>query len=100
MVVRLERNAPHQKYFLKDGSQVAGCSTICKLGEDSGGLFHWAWQQGKEGKNYKATVGQAADIGHILHFMVECHLEGNEPDLREFKPEDISKAENAFIKFL
>jgi hypothetical protein len=99
-LVRLERNAPHQKYFLQDGSEVVGASTIAKLGDSPEPLIYWAWKQGKDGKSYKRTRDAAADAGAVGHFMVDCYLRGNDPDLREFDVRDIDKAENVFLSFL
>ncbi len=40
---------PKAGYFLKDGSKVPGTTTICGAYKDSGGLLHWAWEQGRAG---------------------------------------------------
>jgi hypothetical protein len=68
--VKLVRNAPHQKYFLSDGTQVPGGSTICKIGDDPSALIHWAWKLGSEGKDYRKERDKAADIGTIAHFLI------------------------------
>ena len=98
--VKLVRNAPHQKYFLDDGTQVAGGSTICKIGDDAGALIHWAWNLGMEGKDYRKERDNAADIGTIAHFMIECMLNNQVADLEDFDQADIDKALVCYTKFL
>jgi hypothetical protein len=98
-IVRLEKTRAHQKYPLKDGTDVPGASTIAKIGEDSGGLIHWAWKLGMEGQDYRKVRDKAADIGTVAHFMIECFLHNHEPDLSEFSPADVEKATIAYNNF-
>jgi hypothetical protein len=98
-IVRLEKTRAHQKYPLKDGTDVPGASTIAKLGEDTNGLIHWAWALGMEGQDYRKVRDKAADIGTVCHFMIECFLHSHEPDLSEFSAADIEKANIAFANF-
>ena len=98
---KLVRNAPHQKYFLSDGkTQVPGGSTICKIGDDAGALIHWAWNLGREGKDYRKERDKAADIGTIAHFLIECYLNGQVADLEDYDQVDIDKALVCYNKFV
>src|SRR4051812_10687344 len=98
--IRLERNAEHQRYYLKDGTQVTGASSIAKMGDSPDGLIYWAWSLGKEGKDYRKERDKFADIGSLVHFRVDCYLKQAEPDLREFTEEEISLSDPGFDKFL
>jgi hypothetical protein len=98
-IVRLEKTRAHQKYPLKNGTDVPGASTIAKIGEDTSGLIHWAWKLGMEGQDYRKVRDKAADIGTVAHFMIECFLHNHEPDLAEFSSADIEKANIAFGNF-
>lgn len=98
-IVRLEKTRAHQKYPLKDGTDVPGASTIAKIGEDSNGLIHWAWKLGMDGQDYRKVRDKAADIGTLAHFKIECFLHNHEPDLSEYSPADVEKAEIAFGNF-
>lgn len=89
---RLERYKEHQKYFLKDGTQVPGASTIANIGADKEGIIYWAWDCGRKGINYRDKKQQAADIGTIAHFMIECEIQGFKPDLGDFSQNDIDAA--------
>lgn len=95
-----DKNASHQIYKLQDGTRVPGASTVAKIGEDSGALLHWAWDLGCKGIDYKKARDEAADIGSLVHFMVQCHLRGDEADTSAFSKQQIDKAENCFLKFL
>jgi hypothetical protein len=97
--VKLERNAPHQTYHLADGTKVPGGSTICKIGDDAGALIHWAWNLGREGKDYRKERDKAADVGTIAHFLIECYLNGQVADLEDYSQTDIDKALVCYNKF-
>lgn len=55
---------------------LPGASTIAKIAEDPGGLLHWAWQQGVEGRDYRETRDAAADAGTLAHEMIEAEWRG------------------------
>ncbi len=86
---------PKAGYFLKDGTKVPGTTTICNAYKDSGGLIYWAWNQGKQGLDYRETRDKAGDIGTAAHAMVEAHLRGETIPTPPF-PE----AHKAFLAFL
>lgn len=98
-IVKLQKTRSHQKYLLKDGTAVPGASTIAKIGDDGSSLIHWAWDLGSRGLDYRKVRDQAADIGTIAHFMIECFLHGHEADLSEYSGADIARAEVAFGNF-
>jgi hypothetical protein len=98
--VKLVRDQPHQKYFLQDGTQVAGGSTISKIGEDAGGLIYWAWDLGKKGKDYRKVSQEACDVGTLAHFMIEAFLNGFVCDLDDYSTADIEKAIVCYTKFV
>jgi hypothetical protein len=98
-IVKLQKLRSHQKYLLKDGSQVPGASTICKVGDDQSSLITWAWNLGNAGQDFRKVRDKAADIGTICHFLIECHFHGWVPDLSEYAPEDVVRATIAFGNF-
>jgi hypothetical protein len=86
-------------YFTKDGKKVPSVTTVLSRFKDSGGLIHWAWELGKEGKDYRQVRDSAADAGTLAHSAVDEHIHG-----RTFVfegPEDVvAKAQRAFGAFL
>jgi hypothetical protein len=77
---------PRAGYKLADGSRVPGTTTIIGRFKDSGGLIHWAWEQGRDGFDYRASRDSAADAGTLGHYLVEQHIKGISVDdaIREF----------------
>ena len=98
--IKLDRHKEHQKYFLSDGTQVPGGSTISKIGDDPGALIHWAWKLGCEGKNYRDVSKEACDIGTLAHFYIECFLNNQVADLSDYTQEERDKALVCYHKFL
>ena len=97
---------PRNGYFKKDGSKVPGTTTIIGRFKDSGGLLHWAFEQGKlaqQGKILKLydKAEEAADIGTLAHEMVELYLNGRNPLKALYNAGDkAEKAQLAFDNFL
>ncbi len=87
---------PKAGYFLKDGTKVPGTTTICSAYKDSGGLLHWAWQQGQQGLDYRETRDKAGDIGTLVHAAIEANIKGESLPVMEEIPE---RAYRAFLKW-
>jgi len=81
-----------------DGERLPSVTTVLGILQKPA-LLEWAWKLGMEGIDYKKVRDQTADIGKIAHYMIMCHFKGEEPDLSEYAPHDIDKAENCLIKF-
>jgi len=64
---------PTQPYKI-DGIRVPSVTTILGRFKESGGLIHWAWEQGRDGLDYRQTRDDAADAGKIAHAMVESTI--------------------------
>lgn len=97
--VPYQRNKAHTRYRTKSGLAVPGSTTVLGIMAKEA-LVAWAWKLGTEGKDYRKVRDQAADIGSLAHFMINCYLLGKEPDLSEFSKENIDQAENSFLKFV
>ena len=90
---------PEGGYRLKDGSRVPGASTIAKLISDPGGLLHWAWTEGVEGRDYRETRDKAASAGTLVHEAAEAWKHGV-PYEWVGPPEIIAKAKVGYGAFL
>ena len=97
--VKLERHKEHQKYLLSDSTQVPGGSTISKLGDSVEGLIYWAWDLGRQGKDYRKVSKEACDVGTLAHFMIEAYLNSFVCDLSDYEQELIDKALVSYAKF-
>lgn len=93
---------PTQDYKLNNGERVSGVTTIIgsNLGWNNRALIHWAWQQGKDGLDYKQTSKDACDAGIIAHALIEADLKGKKYKIPDVDKEIISKAETAFLAWL
>jgi hypothetical protein len=86
-------------YFLKDGTRVPSVTTVIGRFKEAGGLIHWAWKLGKEGKDYREVRDEAADAGTMAHEAVEAWIHGL--DYVFDGPDEItSKAKRSFEAFL
>jgi len=100
---------PANIYKNKAGKRIPGTTTIIgsNLGWSKNGLIHWAWDQGINGLDYRATRDRAADTGTIAHALVEAELRGEKVDwpglawkLGATDTEQIKQAESAFGAFV
>src|SRR6185312_15860219 len=94
---------PKAGYHLADGTRVPGTTTIIGRFKDSAGLMHWAFKQGKLGKErLYEEAEKAADIGTLAHAMVELHIKGDDPHVALAEADDDmrGKAQSAFKAYL
>src|SRR5438132_12109886 len=84
------------------GERIPGTTTIIgsNLGWSKGGLMHWAWEQGMNGKDYRTVRDEAADAGTLAHKMVEHWIRGIEFSPDGATPETLGLATTAFGGFL
>jgi hypothetical protein len=67
---------PKAGYFLACGTRVPSVTTVLGRFKESGGLIHWAWNLGKEGKDYREIRDSAASAGTLAHQMIDAHIHG------------------------
>ena len=93
---------PAIKYQLKDGTRVSGTTTIISsnLGWSRGALMYWAWNEGKEGRDFRETRDKAADAGTIAHGMIEADLKDRSFNTSIFPKELVDKAETSYLNFI
>ena len=89
----------HQRYYLADGTLVPGVTTVLSVLAKPA-LVTWANQLGLEGVDVTKYVDKTANIGTLAHYLVECRVKGEKPDLEPFSPEELKRAEWAFNSYL
>jgi hypothetical protein len=82
-----------------DHARLPGTSTIASLIKESGGLIHWAWTEGKEGRDYRETAKSAANAGTLVHDAAEAWKHGR-PYEWTGSPDLIKKAQRGYRAFL
>lgn len=85
-------------YFLKDGVKVPSVTTVLGRFKESGRLIHWAWDLGKQGKDYREVRDSAADCGTIAHEAVEAFI--RQIDFTWPTTGAVDKAKKAYDAFL
>lgn len=80
--------------------RVPGVTTVISRFKESGGLIHWAWDQGRQGLDYRETRDKAADAGTLAHAMVEADIRGTkQPDLSQYTDEMADKALSSYAAY-
>jgi len=88
----------HQRYRLADGTIVPGVTTISGI-LNKPALVGWANRLGLQGIDSTKFRDQAAVIGTCAHYLIECHWRGEKPDLSEYSPDQVTRAENAALSY-
>ena len=97
----MAKTKAHTAYKLKDGSRVKGVTTILNnLGWNKNVLVAWARRTALAGDDPDAVLKEAGAIGTLAHYLCECDIKGEEPELDDYSAEQIEKAENAFLGYL
>jgi len=87
------------EYRLKDGTKVPGTTTIIsgQLAWSKQALLWWAWNEGKEGRQFRETRDVAADLGSLVHACIEAELRGR--PLPPIPDEHKDKVDNSLLAF-
>lgn len=88
----------HTRYRLTDGTIVPGTTTILGVLAKPQ-LVKWANDLGLQGIDSTKYTDKMAVIGTLAHYLVECELKRETPNLDNYTKEEIDKAENALISF-
>lgn len=94
----LNKNKAHTRYKNAEGKIVPGATTILSV-LNKPALVKWANNLGLQGIDSNSYVDSMATIGTLAHYMIECYLKKETPDLSEYSPAEISLAENSVLKF-
>ena len=83
------------------GKRLKGVTTIVNRFKDSGGLIHWAWKEGYEGRDYREKRDKAAETGGICHAWIDDHIHGRErTPFPNAQPEQLEQAQKGFDAFI
>ncbi len=88
----------HQRYHLKDGTQVPGVTTILGV-LDKPFLVAWAKRLGLQGIDSRKYTDEAASVGTLAHYLVECELASIEPELADYTPNQLERARHSLGHF-
>jgi hypothetical protein len=90
----------HQRYVLKDGTEVLGASTIAKVDDDPSGLVYWANKLGQQGLNHEKVREAMAAAGNAAHHMIQCHFLRKTPGFKKLPPEAVETGTRIYEEFM
>ena len=97
---------PKEEYYLKDGTQVPGVTTVlASLGWKIDGIKWWAWKLGTKGIKLMDASKEATDAGTIAHYLIECDIKRIKPDIDrtfeviENRKETLAKADMGYMNY-
>ena len=79
--------------------RVPSTTTITGRFKNADPLIWWAWNLGREGKDYREEKQKAADAGTAAHDMVKAFIRGRAFDPTPYSLDALTKGENAFSAF-
>jgi hypothetical protein len=88
----------HVRYRTADGTMVPGATTVLS-GLAKPALVGWANRLGLEGIDSRAYTSEAATVGTLAHYLIECQLGCVEPDLADFTPAQLERAQTSLASF-
>jgi len=95
---------PKKGYFTAKGKKVPGTTTIIGRFKESGALIYWAYNRGKEGLELYESRDKAAELGTIVHEMVELFIKAEYPweymEKQDLSEEDEAQVKSSFEAFL
>jgi hypothetical protein len=94
----MSKTSAHIRYRNAQGDIVPGVSTVLQI-LNKPALVPWANKLGLQGIDSSKYRDAMADIGTLAHYLILCHLKGETPELSEYSPEQIDKAETCLIKY-
>ncbi len=94
-----KKSKQHTIYKNKNDQRLPGVTTILSVMAKPA-LIKWANNLGLQGIDSYKYVDVLANIGTLTHAMIHYDLGGIKPDFDSYSKDDISLAENAFLKYL
>lgn len=94
-----KKSKTHTRYYLADGTLVPGSTTVCGV-LNKPALVIWANRLGLEGIDSTKYTDKAANIGTLIHEMVEKHITGGEVDYSDYTEFEKKMAVNGYNKYL
>lgn len=89
----------HVRYRDSSGNIVPGVTTITGLLAKPQ-LIAWANRLGLEGIDSTKYTDAMADIGILAHYLIMCHLKGDNPDISDYSQNQVIAASNCIASYL
>jgi hypothetical protein len=89
----------HQRYRTTDGRPCVGVTTVLGV-MNKPALVKWANKLGLDGYDVDKWVDALAQVGTLIHYLVECDIKGIEPELNDYTPNQVATAKKSFQKWI
>jgi len=94
-----DKTKAHVRYRDSSGNIVPGVTTIVGLLAKPQ-LIVWANRLGLQGIDSTRYTDAMADIGTLAHYLIMCHLKGEDADTSDYSPNQVEAANNCFASYL
>jgi hypothetical protein len=95
----MKKAKAHQRYKTSSGEPCVGVTTVLGV-MNKPALVAWANKLGLDGYEVGKFVDALANIGTLIHYLIECDIKGEEPALGDYTANDIETAKKAFEKWV
>ena len=95
----MKKAKAHQRYKTSTGEPCVGVTTVLNVMAKPA-LVGWANKLGLDGYDVTKFVDNLAEIGTLIHHLVECDVKGVEPVLGDYTANQIEIARGAFTKWV
>ena len=97
----MSKTALHTVYETRDGEVVPSVTTIIgdNLGWNKAALIGWAKASVKKGLDPDKIRDEAGDVGTLSHYLIECYLKKEEPELGDYSQNNIETATKVLESF-
>jgi hypothetical protein len=93
-----KKNTVHTVYRNKEKKRIPSVTTITGLLAKPQ-LLPWANGLGLKGIEYKKYMDDVANVGTLVHELIQGYFTGEEVDLKEYSQNDIERANNSMKSF-
>ena len=94
----MKKAKAHQRYKTSKGEPCVGVTTVLNIMAKPA-LIAWANRLGLDGIDSTKYVDGLADIGTLIHYLIECDCNFIEPELGEYSQNEITVAMFAYKKW-
>lgn len=94
----MQKTKAHQRYKTSNGEPCVGVTTVLSV-MNKPSLIAWANRLGLDGYDVNKYVDALANIGTLIHFLVECDIKNIQPDLNDYTPNEVKTAQTSFLKW-
>ena len=94
----MKKAKAHQRYKTSTGEPCVGVTTVLGV-MNKPALVAWANRLGLDGYEVGKYVDALANIGTLIHYLIECDITGQEPVLGDYTANEIETAKEAFKKW-